>query len=215
MKEKCEGILLDLIRRYPQLGQEKEDIGHAYAIMAQAFQGGGKLLVAGNGGSAADSEHIVGELMKGFIKKRPIDKRSQQELATVDPALGADLAGKLQGALPAISLTGHPALATAYLNDVDPMLTMAQQVHGLGQKGDVLFAISTSGNSGNILYAAVAAKAKEMKVVALTGGDGGKLKRYADAVIQVKEKETYKIQELHLPVYHALCLMLEEEFFES
>ena len=213
--EKKEELLSDLIRRYPQLDEEKENIKNTFAVMAESFKNGGKLLVAGNGGSAADSEHIVGELMKGFVKKRPLDLQYRKKLIAADPVLGENLAAKLQGALPAVSLTGHPALATAYLNDVDPVLGMAQQVNSLGNKGDIFLAISTSGNSSNMIYAAVAAKAKGMIVAALTGKDGGKLKKYADVVIKAKETETYKIQELHLPIYHTLCLMLEEEFFES
>lgn len=214
-QQRIKELLADLIRRYPKLEKEKEAIHITYAMLAQAFQTGGKLLVAGNGGSAADSEHIVGELMKGFEKKRRLDPSFHQKLTSADPVLGSKLCEKLQGALPAISLVGHPALATAYLNDVDPILGMAQQVHGIGRQGDVLLAISTSGNSANLLYAAVTAKAKGMKVAALTGKGGGKLKQYADAVINVKETETYKIQELHLPIYHTLCLMLEETFFRE
>lgn len=210
-----EALLADLIRRYPKLEGEKESIRTTYAMMVQAFETGGKLLVAGNGGSAADAEHIVGELMKGFKKKRLLDPAIQNKLTAVDPVLGSKLAVKLQGALPAVSLAGHPALATAYLNDVDPILGMAQQVNGIGNKGDVLLAISTSGNSANLLYAAVTAKAKGIKVIALTGNGGGRLKAYADAMINIKETETYKIQELHLPVYHTLCLMLEETFFRE
>jgi len=213
MKQRNEEILADLVRRYPQLHAQKEQIRKAFLITAESYKNGGKLLIAGNGGSAADAEHIVGELMKSFVKKRSVNAAYQKELAAVDPVLGGTLAAKLQGALPAVSLTGHPALATAYLNDVDPVLGMAQQVYGLGKKGDVLLAISTSGNSGNIIYAAVAAKAKGMRVAALTGNSGGKLKEYADVVINAGGKETYQIQELHLPIYHTLCLMLEEEFF--
>lgn len=214
-KKRSEELLTDFIRRYPQLNGEKEAIQKMFTLLVESFQNGGKLLVAGNGGSAADSEHIVGELMKGFKKKRLPDLSDRQKLTAADPVLGAELAAKLQGALPAISLTGHPALATAYLNDVDPMLGIAQQVNGIGNQGDVFLAISTSGNSTNLLYAAVAAKAKGIKVAALTGNGGGRLKQYADAWITVKETETYKIQELHLPIYHILCLMLEEEFFEN
>lgn len=202
-----------LIRRYPVLEPVKSEINQAYRILENCYAQGGKLLVAGNGGSCADSEHIVGELMKGFCKKRPVSEAFAEELKTIDQERGEVLAGKLQGALPAIALTGHPGLSTAFLNDVDGGLIYAQQVYGYGNPGDVLLGISTSGNAENVLYAAVAAKAKGMKVIGLTGKDGGKLKEAADAAIVVPSEETYQIQELHLPIYHTLCLMLEERFF--
>lgn len=202
-----------LIRRYPVLEPIKSEINQAYRILEECYARGGKLLVAGNGGSCADSEHIVGELMKGFCKKRPVSEAFAEELKTIDQERGEVLAGKLQGALPAIALTGHPGLSTAFLNDVDGGLIYAQQVYGYGKPGDVLLGISTSGNAENVLYAAVAAKAKGMKVIGLTGKDGGKLKGAADAAIVVPSEETYQIQELHLPIYHTLCLMLEERFF--
>ena len=169
--------------------------------------------MAGNGGSASDAEHIVGELMKGFVKQRKVSEEYAQRLIDADAELGKELADKLQGALPAIALVDHVALSTAYLNDVDPMLGFAQQVNGYGKAEDVFLGISTSGNSQNILYACAAARAKGMKIIGLTGRDGGKLKEAADVAIVVPETETFKIQELHLPVYHALCLMLEESFF--
>lgn len=208
-------IINELLERYPKLKSGESDIIKAFEIIRDTYVEGGKLLVAGNGGSAADSEHIVGELMKGFVKQRPLSDEMKEVLCSTDEFYGKELAEKLQGALPAISLVGHPGLSTAYLNDVDPVLGFAQQVNGFGKEGDVFFAISTSGNSKNILYAMVMAKAKGMKVVALTGRDGGKMKDYADVSIVVDEMETFKIQELHLPVYHALCLMIEEEFFDK
>lgn len=185
----------------------------AYEILRDCFLAGHKLLVAGNGGSAADSEHIVGELMKGFVKPRHVPKDMARRLEEIDSHAGRELAEKLQGGLPAIALTGHPGLSTAFLNDVDGLMVYAQQVYGYGQEGDVFLGISTSGNAANIHYALVAAKAKGMKVIGLTGKDGGLLGKNADVAIIVPEQETYKIQELHLPVYHALCLMLEECFF--
>ena len=215
MEEKVQVRLEELIERYPQLEGEKENIAKAYEIMAESYVQGGKLLVAGNGGSASDSEHIVGELMKSFVLPRKLPKEYQESLKEADAELGKELADKLQGALPAIAVVDHVALATAYLNDVDPMLGFAQQVHGYGVKGDVFLGISTSGNSKNVLYACTVAKAKGMRVIGLTGGSGGKLKDMADVAIVVPEKETFKIQELHLPVYHALCLMLEERFFDA
>ena len=205
--------LNQLIERYPQLNQVERDIESAYNLMEESYTGGGKMLIAGNGGSASDSEHIVGELMKAFVLPRKLPEEYQNRLKEADEELGKELADKLQGALPAIAVVDHVALSTAYLNDVDPMLGFAQQVNGYGVEGDVFLGISTSGNSKNVLYACTVAKAKGMKVIGLTGGNGGKLKDMADVAIVVPEKETFKIQELHLPIYHALCLMLEERFF--
>lgn len=202
----------ELIERYPNLEAEKENIVKAYEIMAECYEYKGKLLVAGNGGSAADAEHIVGELMKGFVEPRKLSKEFVDKLVEADAEMGKELGDKLQEALPAIALVGHVALSTAYLNDVDPTLGFAQQLNGYGNEGDVFLAISTSGNSKNILYACTVAKAKGMKIVGLTGGTGGKLKEIADVTIVAPEKETYKIQEYHLPVYHWLCLALEDKF---
>ena len=171
------------------------------------------MLIAGNGGSSADAEHIVGELMKGFKKSRFVSEEFADKLRKIDGERAEELIEKLQGGLPAISLSSHPALCTAYLNDVDGNLIVAQQVYGYGKEGDVFLGISTSGNAKNIMYAAAVAKAKGMKVAALTGKDGGKLGKAADAAVIVPEPETYRIQELHLPIYHVLCLMLEERFF--
>lgn len=191
----------------------KDSIAKAYDIMEEAYSNGRKLLVAGNGGSAADSEHIVGELMKEFKLKRKIYAAQADRLKKIDPEMGQVLAENLQGTLPAISLVGEPALTTAYMNDAVPLLIFAQQINGLGKAGDVFLGISTSGNSKNVLYAAVAAKSKGLKVVGLTGQKENKLEKFADVCIHVPETETYKIQELHLPVYHCLCLMLEDKFF--
>ena len=185
----------------------------AYELLETAYQNGRKLLVCGNGGSASDSEHIVGELMKEFKLKRKVYGNQAAALKEIDPELGQVLADNLQGALPAISLTGHSALQTAYMNDAVPELVFAQQVNGYGKPDDVFLGISTSGNSKNVLYAAVNAKAKGLKVIGLTGAKENKLMKFADVCIRVPETETYKIQELHLPVYHCLCLMLEERFF--
>lgn len=202
-----------LIDRYPKLIVCKEDIQQAYDILKEAYSRGRKLLVCGNGGSAADSEHIVGELMKEFKLKREVYKDQADAMMSIDSELGTILAKHLQGALPAISLTGHSSLTTAFMNDSNPELIFAQQVNGYGKPNDVFLGISTSGNSRNILFAAVAAKAKGLHVIGLTGQRDSKLKGLADICIQVPETETYKIQELHLPVYHCLCLMLEEHFF--
>ena len=202
-----------LIERYPQLAVCKEDIKKAYELLETTYSNGRKLLVCGNGGSASDSEHIVGELMKEFKLKRKVYSDHAAALKAIDPELGQVLADNLQGALPAISLTGHSSLQTAFMNDAVPELVFAQQVNGYGKPGDVFLGISTSGNSKNVLYAAVNAKAKGLKVIGLTGAKENKLMKYADVCIRVPETETYKIQELHLPVYHCLCLMLEEHFF--
>lgn len=205
--------LEELITRYPVLEPVQEQILAAYEILVTCYENGGKLMAAGNGGSCADSEHIVGELMKGFVKSRPVSAELAGKLVAADPERGAKLAQKLQQGLPAIALTGHPGLTTAYLNDVDGDLIFAQQLNGFGRPGDVFLGISTSGGSKNVLYAMAVAKARGIKTVALTGRNGGEMGRRADAAIIAPETETYKIQELHLPIYHTLCLMLEEHFF--
>lgn len=205
--------LEELMERYPALAGVRAEILKAYEVLESCYENGGKLLIAGNGGSCADAEHIVGELMKGFVKRRAVSEEFAEKLMEADPKRGKELAQKLQGGLPAIALTGHPGLSTAFLNDVDGDLIFAQQTYGYGKKGDVLLGISTSGNSKNVMYAMAAAKALGMKTIGLTGKDGGQLKTAAGVTIVVPETETFKIQELHLPIYHALCLMLEERFF--
>mgnify|MGYP002512212188 CR=1 FL=1 len=157
--------LEELVSRYPALEPVKGSVREVYEILRDCFASGHKLLVAGKGGSGADSEHIVGELMKGFVKKRPVSGEMARKLEEVDPEAGKALAGKLQGGLPSIALTGHPGLSTAFLNDVDGLMVYAQQIYGYGQEGDVFLGISTSGNAANIHYGAVAAKALGMKVV--------------------------------------------------
>ena len=202
-----------LITRYPQLESCKADIARAYEILLETYKQDRKLLVAGNGGSASDSEHIVGELMKEFRLKRKVYAEQADAMMAIDPEMGKVLAENLQGALPAICLTGHSALTTAFMNDANADLIFAQQVNGYGKTGDVFLGISTSGNSKNVCYAAITAKAKGLKVIGLTGAKESKLSSLADVCIRVPETETYKIQELHLPVYHCLCLMLEDYFF--
>ena len=202
-----------LFARYPDLLPCKESILQAYRILEKCFEKNGKLLVAGNGGSAADAEHIVGELMKSFVLPRHNPASFQEKLCSVDAELGATLAMHLQGAMPAIALDGHMALSTAYTNDCEPLLCFAQQVNGYGNAGDVFLGISTSGNSKNVLFAAVTARAKGMPVIGLTGEKESKLSAFADVCIRVPRTMTYQIQELHLPVDHCLCLMLEERFF--
>lgn len=215
MKKESIELLDELIERYPVLAPERQNILDTFLCLVNCYSHGGKLLIAGNGGSAADAEHITGELMKGFVKKRPLDVEFGQKLQDVEEELGKELSAKLQKALPAIAVVDHVALSTAFLNDVDPLLGVAQQVNGYGNENDVFLGISTSGNSRNILYACVVAKAKGLKVVGLTGGNGGKLIELSDVSIVVPEMATYKIQELHLPIYHTLCLMLEANFFEE
>lgn len=205
----------DLINRYPELKQCKNSIMEAFEIIKHCYLNGGKLLIAGNGGSSADSEHIVGELMKGFENKRKLSDDFKKKLINVNSEYGKVLAENIQMALPAIALDGHPALTTAYMNDCEPLLCFAQQVNGYGKKDDVFLAISTSGNSKNILYAATIAKAKEMKVIGLTGSNIGKIDLLADVVIKSPQTRTCLIQEHHLPIYHCLCLMLEDFFFNK
>ena len=202
-----------LVERYPSLESTKEDIIAAYLLMEECYENGGKLLVAGNGGSAADAEHIVGELMKGFKLSRKPDHAFSEKLVAENQEFGLVLAENLQGALPAIALDGHLALSTAYRNDCGPLLCFAQQVNGYGKAGDIFLGISTSGNSKNVLFAATTAHAKGMKVIGLTGAKDSKLKDMSDVCIKAPQTETYMIQELHLPIYHCLCLMLEDKFF--
>ena len=199
--------------RYPTLVPIKEDILNTYTILEECYKNGGKLLIAGNGGSAADAEHIVGELMKKFKISRPVPETLAEKLEIIDPVIGKQLANDLEQGLMAIPLVAHEALTTAYLNDVGSLSVYAQQLYGYGRPGDVFLGISTSGNSQNILYATVLAKAIGMKTIGLTGRAGGNMSKLADITIRVTADETYMIQELHLPVYHCLCLMLEEYFF--
>lgn len=202
-----------LIERYPELENQRENIIEAYKILEESYVGGGKLLIAGNGGSAADSEHIVGELMKGFENPRKLPKDYRAKLESVDAEMGKVLSDNLQGGLPAIALNGHLALSTAYMNDCEPLLCFAQQVNGFGNERDVFLGISTSGNSKNILYAATVAKTKGMRVIGLTGAKDSKLSELADVTVRSSQTRTYMIQEHHLPIYHCLCLMLEDRFF--
>lgn len=203
----------ELITRYPRLAVCRADVEKAFELMKDAYETGKKVLVAGNGGSCADAEHIVGELMKGFCLKRQIPEEFAARMKAIDLQMGEYLRDKLQGALPTMALHTQDALSTAYLNDVDGKSVLAQTLYGYGMEGDCFLAVSTSGNSENILYAALVAKAKGMKIIGLTGRDGGRLKAFSDVCIVVPEMETFKIQELHLPVYHCICLMLENYFF--
>lgn len=213
MKGNASTYLENLVSRYPQLSSCRDDILNAYHIMEEAYVSDHKLLIAGNGGSAADSEHIAGELMKRFKTPRPVPCDFAERLKTIDPERGPDLAKNLERGLMAIPLVAHEALSTAYINDVDGLGVFAQQLYGFGRPGDVFLGISTSGNSKNIMSATVVARALGIKVIGLTGEKGGELASVADVAIRVPETETYKIQELHLPVYHTWCLMLEDRFF--
>ena len=212
MKESTMNILNELILRYPALAPLKEDVLAAFETLKACYQQNGRVYLCGNGGSAADCEHIVGELVKSFKKKRPISSALAEGLKA-QGELGQELINDLEGGLPAFSLCGHAPLTFAFLNDKNPMLTFAQQLSVMGRRGDVLIALSTSGNSKNCVYAALVAKALQMKTVFLGGGTGGKLKDLSDVSVVAPEKETYKVQEYHLPIYHCLCAMLEEEFF--
>ncbi len=205
----------ELIERYPALSVCKEDIEKAANALIKSFENGGKLLIAGNGGSCADSDHISGELLKSFVKKRYPEKSLIDSIKKIDKETGEYLSDKLQGSLPVIALTNNTALMTASLNDVDGNVMFAQQVNGYGKPEDVFLGISTSGNSKDIIYPTVVAKAKGLTTIALTGKSGGRLKDLADIAIIVPSQETFKIQELHLPVYHALCLEVEEHFWKE
>lgn len=205
-------ILEELIDRYPELCEQKENINSAFELLKDAYENGNKLLVAGNGGSASDSNHIVGELMKSFEKKRCIPKEIYDRIKR-NEKYGKELADSLQGSLRAISLNNHESLNTAFLNDVNPCATFAQQIIGYGDENDIFLGISTSGNSKNVVMAAITAKAMGLKVIALTGAKDSDLSNIADITIKAPETRTFKVQEYHLPIYHCLCLMLEDYFF--
>ena len=203
----------ELVRRFPVLAETAPALLAATTLIGAALDAGGTLFLCGNGGSAADCEHIAGELMKGFLHRRPLPAVAAAGLKTDFGADGEYLAARLQCGLRAVALTGHPALATAVANDNGGDLVFAQQLQALGRRGDVLLAISTSGDSRNVLLAAMTAKALGVRVIGLTGQGGGRLAALAELVLGVPERETFKIQELHLPLYHALCAMLETRAF--
>ncbi|MDR2784754.1 MAG: SIS domain-containing protein [Treponema sp.] len=202
-----------LLKRYPALESRGDEIARAGELLRKTVEQGGKILVCGNGGSAADADHITGELAKSFCKKRPIDPLLAEKLRALDSERGARLAAALQGGIPALNLTGHTALTTAFGNDVDPLLVYAQQTFVYGNAGDLFWGITTSGNAKNVYYAALTARAKGISVLGLTGSSGGLLKALCDVCVTVPAEETYMVQELHLPVYHALCLYLEGSFW--
>ncbi|MBR5797572.1 MAG: SIS domain-containing protein [Clostridia bacterium] len=212
MKPSTQMILTQLIERYPTLASIKSEIETAYEQLISCFEAGNRVYLCGNGGSAADCEHMAGELLKCFKIPRPMPDDLRAKLSEYGED-GEVLANNLEGGLPVVSLTGHVAFSTAFQNDNTPALVFAQQVNAYGREGDVLVVFSTSGNSKNCIYATICAKAKGMKVITLTGGTGGKLAPMSDVAIVVPAKETYQVQELHLPVYHCLCAMLEEQVF--
>lgn len=200
----------ELIERYPSLDNCRESILASYSVLKEAALLNNKILVCGNGGSSADSDHIVGELMKSFVKKRKINESLQSEIEKLAPEEASLINDNLEDSVTAINLSQHNALNTAFSNDVNASLIFAQQIIGYGEKNDVLICITSSGSSKNIVYASIVAKAKGLKVIGLTGERQGAIDKYCDVVIKVPEVETYKVQELHLPIYHSLCLMLED-----
>ena len=208
-------MLNELLNRYPSLFGCKEDIEKAAKAIIECYENGGKLLLCGNGGSCADCEHIVGELMKGFLKKRPLSESKITEMKDKCDLVDDELLSKLQGGLPAIAIPSITALNSAFCNDVDPELVYAQPLISLANENDILIGISTSGNSKNVFGAVKVAKALGIKVIGLTGKAGGKLKESADICICAPETETFKIQELHLPIYHYLCAAVEQHFFND
>ena len=202
-----------MLRRYPVLTACRNDIEKASQLLMMSFEGGHKLLVCGNGGSAADCDHIVGELMKGYLSSRPLPQDVRKRLGEADPEVGPALADALQGALPAVNIASGSALLSAFGNDVEPDYAFAQAVYGHGRPGDVLFAISTSGNSVNVRAALCVARAAGLPTIGLTGQTGGMMAGRCDVLISVPARTTSEVQELHLPVYHCLCAMVEAHFF--
>lgn len=213
MKNTASFHINDLIARYPALAVCQDAIKKAAEMITETYRGGGKVMVCGNGGSAADSLHIAGELAKSFVLPHTMPERLKNSLRAACPEIAEYCINNLEYALPAISLVSETALSTAYANDRAPDLCFAQQVFVQGKKGDTLIGITTSGNSANVVYAAGVAKAAGIRTIGLTGENGGKLSAYCDALIAVPEHITFKIQEYHLPVYHAICLAVETEFF--
>lgn len=215
MKERTEKEFNLLFEHYPQLEACRENIAKAYELLLECGKGGGLVMTCGNGGSAADATHIVGELMKGFKLHRPLDEAERKVVIDSCQTDGEYLADRLQKGIRAVSLDDQTAIGTAVANDNGADMIFAQQVYGYARKGDVLIGLSTSGNSGNVVRACQVARALGAKVIAMTGNGGGKMKALADAFIGVPATETYRIQEYHLPVYHALCAMVESELFDE
>lgn len=215
MNDYAKAVLNKMIDDTPELIACKSDLIDAFSLLKECYRSGGKVMVCGNGGSAADAEHIVGELMKGFTLRRKIDDKKRQILVSLFENDGDYLANHLQGALPAISLVSQTALSTAFANDVAPDMVFAQQVYGYAKKGDIIIGLTTSGNSKNIINAFKVGKAFGVKCIGMTGEDGGAAKDFCDVMLKSPAKETYRVQEYHLMMYHALCAMIEVELFES
>ncbi len=212
-KVESKKIIEELTGRYPRLGGISDRITGAAACLVKCYENGNKVLICGNGGSSSDSDHIAGELLKGFESTRTLNSDLRMKLSAASAERGPYLAGKLQAGLPAISLSAHSGLVTAVGNDIDPALIYAQQVVAYGNEGDLLIGLTTSGNSQNVIDAAIAAIAKGMTVVGLTGETGGRLKDFCHILINVPERRTSFVQELHLPVYHTICMIVENHFF--
>lgn len=214
MKDRTIQIMESFYNKHPEFTLIKENIMEACQLITDAYRIGGKLLVCGNGGSCADSDHIVSELMKGFLLYRPLDIELKNRFKQYFGENGWKVSEKLQYSLPAISLNAHISFSTAFTNDVDAELAYAQQVMGYGKKEDVIIGISTSGNAKNVYFAFMTARVKGMKCIALSGRDGGKLASIADCSLIVPHNETYLIQEHHLVIYHFICSFIESEMFE-
>ncbi len=206
-------MLNKLLERYPALKDTAPEIESAIKAIIETYKNNGKVLLAGNGGSASDCEHMAGELMKSFVRKRKIDKKLKDKLIEIDSLNGEYIGNTLESPLKAVALTSHPSLSTAYSNDRDPYLVFAQQLLGFGESGDIFIAFSTSGNSKNILYTTTLAKAMGIKIISMTGKNGGALSLVSDIRIKAPSNETYRIQEYHLPIYHTICLEVEKYFF--
>jgi len=210
---KNDKILDQLCERYPSLSDLKDRIAEAAGMIIDCYTRGGKLLVCGNGGSSSDSDHFAAELMKSFESRRPLDESLKKRFTEISGSRGKILAEKLEHSLPAISLPSNTALTTAISNDIDPSMIFAQQIIGFGNEGDVLIGISTSGNSQNVVDACITARTLNLNVIGITGITGGKMKQYCDLLINVPETRTAWVQELHLPVLHAICLIVEDHFY--
>lgn len=213
MKKSTNLLIENLIIRFPKLSNCKQEIENSILEIVNYYKNNGKLLICGNGGSASDSLHMVGELMKSFVLPRKLENKYIDKIKNIFPQEAEYFISNLQSSLPAIALVSEISLITAYSNDNNSELVFAQQVLGYGNEEDILIAISTSGNSKNVIYASQISKIKGMKVILLTGKFGGKLKEISDININVEEEETYIIQEYHLPIYHTICLGVEKEMF--
>jgi len=210
---KNDKILDQLCERYPSLSDLRDRIAEAAGMIIDCYTRGGKLLVCGNGGSSSDSDHFAAELMKSFESRRPLDESLKKRFTEISGSRGKILAEKLEHSLPAISLPSNTALTTAISNDIDPSMIFAQQIIGFGNEGDVFIGISTSGNSQNVVDACITARTLNLNVIGITGITGGKVKQYCDLLINVPETRTAWVQELHLPVLHAICLIVEDHFY--